>query len=224
MRRILSLFLVLLWLAPSLEAKPAPATAPATMPAQEFLVIDAQVQMVDPSGVAGAPMHMTTTLAGSKARMDSNSDASAIMENGQPTIILLHQAKTYQRLPFRAPKDADAAKPLTPKATGRNTHIDGYDAQEYELDLPQGKLTLWIAIDFPDLTQIQSQLAQGMDQLNRAAGFDPHSLPGLPLRTELTQPDGTRQITTIAYRKEPAHDSLFAIPTDYQQLPDPRNP
>ncbi len=185
----------------------------------------------------GSTTRLTMKIKGAQVRVDSTPLSTAFIdtESGNMTN-LIHPQKMIMRISGAQLKDmADAVKAASPvkpapsaepKATGRKETINGYATEEYVVDTPSGKLHLWLARDYPDWKEIVLDLArmsQGAWAKQLAgtvqADYDIARLPGLPLRTEMTQPGGGQVIVRFeAIDRKPIPPEEYAIPGDYKEI------
>jgi hypothetical protein len=185
----------------------------------------------------GSTTKLTMQIKGSKVRVDSNPMATSFIdtETGDMTN-LIHPQKMIMRISGAQLKDMAAAVQATapaqsapaaePKATGRKEKINGHDTEEYTVGTAGGTIHLWIAKNYPDWKEIVAELArmsQGAwaKQLGGATGsdYDIAKLPGLPLRTEMQQPGGSKTVIRFeSIDRKPVEDAAFAVPAGYTEM------
>lgn len=200
-------------------------------------LLRADLTVVQEIEADGTTTRMTMKLKDTKVRVDSTPMATVIVdtESGDMTN-LIHAQKMVMRISGAQLKDmADAVKVATPapgavvaepKATGKKEKINGYDTEEYTVETPAGPMRLWLAKDYPDWKEIVAELAR-MSQgawAKQFAGaarpdYDVAKLPGLPLRTEMTQPGGGKVVVRFqTLDRKPIDAAEFAIPAGYNEM------
>jgi len=172
---------------------------------------------------------VTLKLKGTKIRADIGPEITLIMDTATGSAVTLrHSQKTALLVTAAAARQLMQKEPPsispTPKPTGRTAVIDGRETREFS----SGKAAWWVAarlaggdplgemIDALEKTPMV-KLADGLPGLGGE-----ESLPGVPLRTEITTPGG-RKITTsvVSAQEKPLEAIDFEIPPGYRLLPAP---
>jgi hypothetical protein len=182
----------------------------------------------------GQKQPVNIKLKGSKCRIDSGSDSSALIDSQAGTIILLHQQKMFMKVSSeQLSAQAEAIKKLVSvpggtnestdfQATGKSETINGFATDEYTGKVAGLPVTLNVTKSFANYRNLLTQLYAMQDapglSLFHSLSIPPEKYPGLPIRTTL-ELLGQKVITTIDSVEETSlEDSDFAIPADYQEL------
>jgi Domain of unknown function (DUF4412) len=182
----------------------------------------------------GQHQQVTIKLKGSKCRIDSNSDTSALIDPQTGTVILLHQPKMFMPVSSeQLSAQAEAIKKLLTasgnsnestdfQTTGKTDNISGFATEQYAGKIDGLPITLDVTKDFPKYRELLTQLyavqdAPGLSPFH-ALSVPPERYPGLPVRTTIEML-GQKIVTTLDTVEETTlADTDFVIPTDYQEL------
>jgi hypothetical protein len=182
----------------------------------------------------GQQQQVTIKLKGSKCRIDTSSDTSAIIDSQTGTVILLHQSKMFMKISSeQLSAQAEAIKKMLSasgnsnestdfQASGKIDNISGFATEEYTGKIDGLPITLDVTKDFPKYRELLAQLyavqdAPGLSPFHTLS-VAPEKYPGLPVRTTV-ELLGQKIITTLDTVAETTlADGDFAIPTDYQEL------
>jgi Domain of unknown function (DUF4412) len=182
----------------------------------------------------GQQQQVTIKLKGSKCRIDTSSDTSAIIDSQTGTVILLHQSKMFMKISSeQLSAQAEAIKKMLSasgnsnestdfQASGKTDNISGFATEEYTGKIDGLPITLDVTKDFPKYRELLAQLyavqdAPGLSPFHTLS-VAPEKYPGLPVRTTV-ELLGQKIITTLNTVAETTlADGDFAIPTDYQEL------
>jgi len=182
----------------------------------------------------GQQQQVTIKLKGSKCRIDTSSDTSAIIDSHTGTVILLHQSKMFMKISSeQLSAQAEAIKKMLSasgnsnestdfQASGKTDNISGFATEEYTGKIDGLPITLDVTKDFPKYRELLAQLyavqdAPGLSPFHTLS-VAPEKYPGLPVRTTV-ELLGQKIITTLDTVAETTlADGDFAIPTDYQEL------
>ena len=193
------------------------------------------VQKIDGIGHVG---EMTMKIKEGKMRVDVTPEVSAITDLGTGTVTtLMHTQKAFMQIDGEmtrklmerfqkakgAPKDeGDEAVKL--KATGKHENVNGFDTEIYTYETGKMQMTFWVAKDFPEADKFRAALKQmqnsPMAAMARKMGKQPTDFPGVPVKTEATDPNnGSKFTSTILSVKEQVLDaSEFMPPADYKGM------
>ena len=176
---------------------------------------------------------ITIKVKGERARVEVSPEVSTIVnaKTGEVTNIL-HEKKMVMRIPGdKAKAMAEVAKSFVkeetpnqslPKPSGKKQTIQGYETSEYVTDSPKFHASYWVATNYPNSPQIMQQmevLKKGAFASVMQGMADYHSLPGLPLRTEVKiadQPEVTSTIESVSLAPLPESD--FSAPAGYSEM------
>jgi len=203
--------------------------------ARADLVIQQQITIATNNSVA------TIKVKGAKVRLD--------LYAGQPqaistikdlktgdTITLFHKQKLFVKTPGGTPKQTQPAgkdvtanpapKPPLPRATGLNQKVGSYDTELYTWSNFRGITgTAWVAKNFPDYDRIRADYAtldKSPDGADTAMTPTLSALPGMVVRSQVTGDGQTITLALISAREGPLDVSLFGIPHDYKEVPQPK--
>jgi Domain of unknown function (DUF4412) len=110
----------------------------------------------------------------------------------------------------------DAVKP---KATGQSEKIGAWNADVYEYTAGGFPVKIWVSKDIPNADAIRAQMKKLTSALpGGAASLAQFDIPGVPVKTELTLPQGKMITTMTSLKDTPVADSEFTIPADYQTM------
>jgi hypothetical protein len=182
----------------------------------------------------GQRQQVTIKLKGSKCRIDTSSDTSALIDPQTGTVILLHQPKMFMKVSAeQLNAQAEAIKKMLSVSTDSNENVDfqpngktdtisGFATEEYTGKLNGLPLTLDVTKSFAKFQELLTQLYAVQDapglSLFHSLSIPPEKYPGLPVRTTI-ELLGQKIVTTIDSVEETAlDDAEFVIPTDYQEL------
>lgn len=188
----------------------------------------------------GQRQEVTIKLKGSKCRIDTSSDTSALIDPQTGTVILLHQPKMFMRISSeQLSAQAEAMKKMLAasvnpnentdfQATGKTDNISGFATEEYTGKIDGLPITLEVTKNFPKYRELLRQLyavqdAPGLSPFH-ALSVPPDKYPGLPVRTTI-ELLGQKVVTTVDTVEETTlPDADFVIPADYQELRAPAQP
>jgi Domain of unknown function (DUF4412) len=182
----------------------------------------------------GQQQQVTIKLKGTKCRIDSNSNTSALIDSQTGTVILLNQSKMFMKVsPEQLSAQADAIKKLLSasgtsnettdfQANGKSDNISGFSTEEYAGKIDGLPVTLDVTKSFPKYRELLSELYAVQDapglSLFHSLSIPPEKYPGFPIRTTVEML-GQKVVTTLDSVEETTlADSDFAIPADYQEL------
>ena len=203
------------------------------------------VQKVEESGPGKQTSEITIKMKGTKIRADVSPDISIIMDaaSGETTTInhtqksclcispeaaaQLLKAMEHQRDRKRITESVEETPKIEP--TGKKETITGQETKIFTGRAGEMKVTWWIAQKHPDAGKFMDMFAllQKTSMAKLAGGMaipmDGSKLPGVPIKTEITMPDGRKISTTIVSIKEEALEDMdFTIPPGYHVLPKPK--
>ncbi|HEY2103614.1 MAG TPA: DUF4412 domain-containing protein [Chthoniobacterales bacterium] len=184
---------------------------------------------------AGANLdQMVIKMKGEKTRIETGPSTSTIIDGKTgDTTTLLHSQKQVMRIPgervkamvemankFKATGTAPGQSSKL-NATGKTEKIAGMDTQIYTAEGPQWKATYWIAISYPNASEIlkQMQAMQPAQWGGQNSGIpDYRNFPGVPIKTVIDL--GGKQITStlVSIKQDPIADADFAIPPGYTEM------
>lgn len=196
------------------------------------------VQNVEQNGKPPLSMQMTLKLKGAKIRADMGPETSIIMDTATgASLTLRHQDKTALEI------SGEAARQLMQKAEelqgasigkarlepgGKGEPIAGRDTRRYTAQAGALHVTWWVAakIDGPDPLALLFEALQKAPMVRLAGGISGlpggNEFPGVPMKTEMTTPDGRVVTTTVVSVKEERLDAVdFAVPAGYRRLAGP---
>ena len=203
--------------------------------ARADLVIQQQITIITNNSVA------TIKVKGAKVRLDLNvGQPQAIslitdLKTGD-TITLMHNQKMFVKTSGSAMKQTHPAgngvtantgpKPPVPRATGQTQKVGSYDTELYKWSNSRGITgTAWVARNFPDYARIQADLTV-LDKSPGSADNDMNpalsALPGMLVRSQVTGSGQTITVALISAKEEPVDASLFQVPANYKELPQPK--
>ena len=196
--------------------------------ARADLVMQQQITTPNDNGVAAIK------IKGAKVRLDMSAGQpqaySTIMDlNTGETITLMHKQKLFLKTPGTPKKQTKspgtASKVPVPRPTGKNQKVGDYDTELYSWSNDRGITgTAWVAKNFPDYARIRADIAV----LDQIAGADNDTspelsmLPGMVVRSQVVGGGQTITMALISAREEPVNASLFVIPRDYKEVPQPK--
>ncbi|HEX3445659.1 MAG TPA: DUF4412 domain-containing protein [Chthoniobacterales bacterium] len=182
----------------------------------------------------GQRQQVTIKLKGSKCRIDTSSDTSALIDPQTGTVILLHQSKMFMPISSeQLSAQAEAIKKMLAasvnsnestdfQATGKTDNISGFATEEYTGKIDGLPITLEVTKNFPKYRDLLTQLyavqdAPGLSPFH-ALSVPPDKYPGLPVRTTV-ELLGQKVVTTLDTVEETTlADADFVIPPGYQEL------
>jgi hypothetical protein len=182
----------------------------------------------------GQRQQVTIKLKGSKCRIDTSTDTSALIDPQTGTFILLHQPKMF--MPISSEQlnaQAEAIKKMLAasvnssettdfQATGKTDNVSGFATEEYTAKIDGLPITLDVTKNFAKYRELLAQLYAVQDapglSLFHALSVPPDKYPGLPVRTTIEML-GQKIVTTLDTVEETTlADADFVIPADYQEL------
>jgi hypothetical protein len=182
----------------------------------------------------GQRQEVTIKLKGSKCRIDTSSDTSALIDPQTGTVILLHQSKMFMPISSeQLSAQAEAIKKMLAasvnsnestdfQANGKTDNISGFATEEYTGKIDGLPITLEVTKNFPKYRELLTQLyavqdAPGLSPFH-ALSVPPDKYPGLPVRTTVDLL-GQKIVTTLDTVEETTlADADFVIPPGYQEL------
>lgn len=170
---------------------------------------------------------VTVSVKGDKVRTDVGKETTVIADfKAGVMTTLMHTMKTRMEMKIPDPsaalstltgKSGEAAEEaLKPKPTGKKEKIAGHECEIMTVDLPNLKVTMWVAKKFPNYDKIKKE----MEALNKAAGtaggkMDPD---GMVLKS-VTEVAGSKITTTfVSMKQDPLDDAIFKTPADYREI------
>jgi hypothetical protein len=149
--------------------------------------------------------------------------------NTGETITLLHTQKLYLKSPGQLTKQAKlpgtASRAPVPQPTGKTQKVGDYDSELYTWTNSRGITgTVWVAKNYPDYARIRADYAV----LDKTAGADTDmtpalsALPGMVVRSQVAGGGQTITLALISAKEEPVDASLFGVPRDYKEVPQPK--
>jgi hypothetical protein len=182
----------------------------------------------------GQRQQVTIRLKGSKCRIDTSSDTSALIDPQTGTVILLHQPKMFMKVSSeQLNAEAEAIKKLLSvpadssenvdfQATGKTDTINGFATEEYSGKVAGLPLILDVTKSFPKYRELLTQLYAVQDapglSLFHSLSIPPDKYPGLPIRTTVDLL-GQKIVTTLdSVEESTLEDASFVIPAGYQEL------
>jgi hypothetical protein len=201
--------------------------------ARADLVMQQQITVTTNNSVA------TIKVKGSKVRLD--------LYAGQPraistitdlrtgdAITLLHGQKMFVKTsgaatPATPASNGVIANPVSkspvPRATGQTQKVGDYNTELYTWSNSRGITgTAWVAKNYPDYAKIQTDLAMLDKAADANDSTDPglSALPGMVVRSQVTGGGQTITVALISAKEESIDASLFQIPANYKELPQPK--
>jgi uncharacterized protein DUF4412 len=182
----------------------------------------------------GQRQQVTIKLKGSKCRIDTSGDTSALIDPQTGTVILLHQPKMFMPISSeQLSAQAEAIKKMLAasvnsnentdfQSTGKTDNISGFATEEYTAKIDGLPITLDVTKNFPKYRELLAQLyavqdAPGLSPFHTLS-VPPEKYPGLPVRTTIEML-GQKIVTTLDTVEETTlAEADFAIPADYQEL------
>jgi hypothetical protein len=198
--------------------------------ARADLVMQQQIVTPGYEGVA------TIKVKGSKVRLDLYAGQpqawSTITDfNTGDTTTLMHSQKIFLKTagaPMNQTRPAvagAASKVPVPHATGQTQKVGEYDTELYTWSNARGITgTAWVAKSFPDYARVRADLAV----LDKTAGADNDvspelsMLPGMVVRSQVAGGGQTITMALMSAKEGPLDTSLFGVPRDYKELPQPK--
>ncbi|MEI6562555.1 MAG: DUF4412 domain-containing protein [Verrucomicrobiota bacterium] len=198
------------------------------------------VQKVEERGPGAHTAEITIKAKGDKIRVDISPEISFLMDTASgETITLQHPQKTSMEVSAAAARqlarkmerqraEGQTANLVRLEPTGKRETLAGQETRVYTAQSGTLKMTWWIAQNSPDTGKFLTllallrkapmvQLAGDMALLDATSPF-----PGIPLKTEITLPDGRKLTTTLLSLKEAPLENLdFTVPPGYSSLPKP---
>jgi hypothetical protein len=203
--------------------------------ARADLVLQQQITIATNNSVA------TLNVKGTKVRLD--------LYAGQPqavstikdlktgdTITLFHKQKMFVKTPGGMPRQTQPAgngitanpapKAPLPRATGQNQKVGSYDTELYTWSNSRGITgTAWVVKNFPDYNRIRADYAmldKSPDGADTSMTPALSALPGMVVRSQVTGDGQTITLALISAKEGPLDASLFGIPRDYKEVPQPK--
>jgi hypothetical protein len=187
---------------------------------------------------AGQVQQVTLKIKGTKVRLDSGEETSALIDSQTGvTTLLIHPNKAFLKISAaeikqqaKALKEMLGQKPENPadvqlKPTGKKEKINGFDTEEYTTNLNGVEMSLSIVKQYPNYQQIVEALYQVQNgpamEAFRSMSIPPDKYPGLPIRTTQTIMGQKIVMTLDSAQETEVPDADFVIPGDYKELNPP---
>jgi hypothetical protein len=181
---------------------------------------------------------VTLKIKGTKVRLDSGEETSALIDSQTGvTTLLIHPNKAFLKISAaeikqqaKALKEMLGQKPENPadvqlKPTGKKEKINGFDTEEYTTNLNGVEMSLSIVKQYPNYQQIVGALYQVQNgpamEAFRSMSIPPDKYPGLPIRTTQTIMGQKIVMTLDSAQETEVPDADFVIPGDYKELNPP---
>ena len=182
---------------------------------------------------AGPVTTMAIKIKGDKARIESSSEITTIIDSASGDILnLMNEQKKFVRISASQAKavaemavqpekkDAPAVKPqLNP--TGKKETINGYETEEYVCDAPAFKASYWIAPKYPNSAAIVRELQAMTPRAWNVSGKgmpDYRDFPGLPLRSRISIARKEIVSTLVSVKQDPLPASDFTPPAGFEEV------
>jgi hypothetical protein len=155
---------------------------------------------------------------------------SKIMDlNTGDTVILMHGQKMFLKTPGTLMNQArpagTASRAPATRPTGKTQKVGNYDTELYTWTNSRSITgTIWVAKNYPDYARIRADYAV----LDKTGGADTDmtpalsALPGMVVRSQVNGGGQTITLALISAKEEPLDASLFGVPRDYKEMPQPK--
>ena len=197
--------------------------------AQADLVTQQQIVTPNYNGVAAIK------IKGTRIRMDMYAGQPQALStitdlNTGEIINLLHSQKLYLKSAGQPMKQARPAGTATqapvPRPTGKTQKVGDYDTELYTWSNSRGITgTVWVAKNYPDYARIRADYAmldKSPDGADTSMTPALSALPGMVVRSQVTGDGQTITLALISAKEGPLDASLFGIPRDYKEVPQPK--
>ncbi|MEY2480792.1 MAG: hypothetical protein QOI04_1719 [Verrucomicrobiota bacterium] len=203
-----------------------------------FAIINARADLTIEQKIEGATGEsrqgdFTVKIKGDKFRIEATPDISTIIDGKTGDMLtLMHGKKQVVRI---SGQQAHAAAEMVDKFagdkeksekpvlvnTGRKETINGTPAEIYTCDTSAGKITYWIAPNYPDGAAILQQMKAmqpGAWSVASKAMPDYREFPGIPIKSEMNLGSSRVVTTLVSIKQDPLDDSNFEAPKDYNDM------
>jgi hypothetical protein len=184
---------------------------------------------------AGSVEEITLKIKGSKVRLDTGEQSSALIDSETGvTTLLIHPNKAFLKIsPEQVKEQAKALKemlgknPENPadiqlKPTGKKEKINGFDTEEYTTNFNGVQMSIYVAKQYPNYQKIVDALYRVQNgpamEAFRSMSIPPEKYPGLPIRATQTVMGQTIVMTLDSAQETDVPQAEFAIPADYKEL------
>jgi hypothetical protein len=202
-----------------------------------IFIANASADLVIESKIESAQLNSTTTIKvkGGKMRVDipdgpigamssiidtATGDSIALV-HAQKMAMKTSSAQLKQALDANKPAgDAKSADASALKATGQKEKISGYDCEIYTWSNGGATARLWVTKDHPQaaaLKTLEKQMHSGIMGAMQT-GPDSSSIPGVAVKTELTNQGQTITTTILSVKEQDVDAKEFDIPAGYQSM------
>ncbi len=194
----------------------------------------ADLTIVQKVEMGSTPGEMTIRIKGDKVRVDPAPQVSMITDNKTgDTVTLMHDEKKALRMSGDRMKAAaemvsrfaGAASPSAQRAKltplGRKEEVNGMTAELYSADTPVGKVTYYIATNYPDAPAIlkEMQATQPAALAHATTNMpDFRDLPGVPVKIDMNGQGRHITMTLVSITRDPIPDTQFVIPAGYSDV------
>jgi hypothetical protein len=191
------------------------------------------VQKIDGAPGENSTRNFTIKVKGDKYRIEATSDVSTIIDGKTGDMLtLMHGKKQVVRISGEQARAAaqmvdkfSGEKEKTDKPqlvdTGRKETINGMPAEIYTCDTTTGKMTYWIATNYPDGAAILQQMKAmqpGAWSVASKAMPDYRDFPGIPIKSEMNFGNSHIVTTLVSITQDPVADTEFEAPKDFNEL------
>ena len=202
----------------------------ATISARADLTI---VQKIDGAPGEKNKGDFTVKIKGDKFRIEATQDVSTIIDGKTGDMLtLMHEKKQIIRISGEQARGAaqmvdkfSGEKDKTDKPqlvdTGRKETINGMAAEIYTCDTTMGKMTYWIAKDYPNGAAILQQMKAmqpGAWSVASKTMPDYRNFPGIPIKSEMNFGSSHVVTTLVSIKQDSIDDSEFEAPKDFKEL------
>jgi hypothetical protein len=191
------------------------------------------IQKIEGAAGGNREGDFTVKIKGDKFRIEATPDISTIIDGKTGDMLtLMHGKKQVVRISgqqaraaaqmvdkFSGEKEKAEKPPLVD--TGRKETINGMPAEIYTCDTSMGKITYWIAPNYPDGAAILHQMKAmepGAWGVASKAMPDYREFPGVPIKSEMNIGSSRVVTTLLSIKQDPLEDSDFEAPKDYNDV------
>ena len=191
------------------------------------------VQKIEGAPGTNSQGEFTVKIKGDKFRLESGPDVSTIIDGKTGDMLtLMHGKKQIVRISGEQARAAaqmvdkfSGEKNKTDKPqlvdTGRKETINGMSAEIYTCDAAMGKMTYWIATNYPDgaaiLQQMKAMQPGGWSVASKTMP-DYRDFPGIPIKSEMNFGSSHIVTTLVSIKQDPIDDAEFEAPKDFKEL------
>ncbi len=203
-----------------------------------FATISGRADLTIVQKIEGAPGEnrkgdFTVKIKGDKFRIEAAPGVSTIIDGKTGDMLtLMHEKKQVVRISGEQARAAaqmvdkfSGEKEKTDKPqlvdTGRKETINGMPAEIYICDTAMGKMTYWIAANYPDGAAILQQMKAmqpGAWSVASKTMPDYRDFPGIPIKSEMNFGSSHIVTTLVSIKQEPIDGSEFEAPKDFNEL------